>query len=269
MQSMELPLVLFTILSQTAIGMVFMSAVRAMAGPHEEQTRNEWLLIIVLMGLGLMASLFHLGLPLEAYRALAHLKKAWLSREVLAAGTFMALICAIFLALVTGAGISKSVKKALLCGAVLVGLVTLWASGMTYAPPSMPAINNALPLVFFLISATILGPAFASWFAGLQSQPLLARICTTALVTGLVMRLAAPCAWLSGGEIMRLSGLYWFASPLYWINILVMLICLATLWKNRAIPAWLPVLALVGELAGRATFFANTVHTAVNMGNLY
>lgn len=269
MQSMELPLVLFTILSQTAIGMVFMNAVRVMAGQHEEQTRNEWLLIIVLMGLGLTASLFHLGLPLEAYRALAHLKKAWLSREALAAGTFMALVSAIFLALITGDLISKTIKKALLWAAVLLGLITIWTSGMTYAPPSMPAINNVLPLVFFLISATILGPAFASWFAGLENQPLLARICTTALITGLVLRLAAPWAWLSGGEIMRLSGLYWFASPLYWINILVMLICLATLWKNRTIPTWLPILVLLGELAGRATFFANTVHTAVNMGNLY
>lgn len=137
---------------------------------------------------------------------------------------------------------------------------------MTYAPPAFPALNNALPTVFFLITAVVMGAGFASWFAGGGSQPLLARIFTTALVTGLVVRLAVPCIWLSGSEVMRQSGLAWLGSPLYWAGIAAMAACLAVLWKNRTIPTWLPILALAGELAGRAAFFADTVHTAMNMG---
>ena len=261
MQSMELPLVLFTVLSQAAVGMVLMGAVRGVAGHDRGNARNEWALILGLMGLGLAASLFHLGHPLEAYRALAHLKKAWLSREVLAAGAF--------LALAAGAAASRTGKGALLWGAVVAGLATVLASGLTYAPPALPAVNNALPTVFFLISVAVLGAGFASWFAGAGSQALLARTCTTALVTGLVVRLAVPCVWLSGGEIMRQSGLAWLGSPLYWTNIAVMAACLGVLWKNRTIPTWLPILALLGELAGRAAFFAETAHTAMNIGNLY
>ncbi|WP_342663413.1 dimethyl sulfoxide reductase anchor subunit family protein [Desulfomicrobium escambiense] len=258
---MELPLVLFTVLSQAAVGMVLMSAVRGFAGHHGGSARNEWTLVAGLMGLGIVASLFHLGHPLEAYRALAHLEKAWLSREVLAAGVFLALAA---VAAVAGIG-----KGALLWGAILAGLATVLASGMTYAPPAFPALNNALPTVFFLISAVVLGAGFASWFAAAGSQTLLARICATALVTGLVVRLAVPCVWLSGGEIMRQSGLAWLDSPLYWANIAVMAACLGVLWKNRTIPSWLPILALLGELAGRAAFFAETVHTAMNIGNPY
>ncbi len=258
MQSMELPLVLFTVLSQAAVGMVLMSAVRGFAGHEAGSARNEWMLVAGLMGLGIVASLFHLGHPLEAYRALAHLEKAWLSREVLAAG--------VFLALAAGAVVAGSGRGVLLWGAVAAGLVTVLASGMTYAPPAFPALNNALPTVFFLISAVVLGAGFASWFAGSGSQALLARICATALVTGLVVRLAVPCVWLSGGEVMRASGLAWLGSPLYWAGIAAMAACLAVLWKNRIIPAWLPILALLGELAGRAAFFADTVHTALNMG---
>lgn len=261
MQSMELPLVLFTVLSQAAVGMVLMNAVRGIAGHDGGSARNEWTLVLGLMGLGLAASLFHLGHPLEAYRALAHLKKAWLSREVLAAGAF--------LALAAGAAASRGGKGALLWGAVVAGLATVLASGLTYAPPALPALNNALPTVFFLISVVVLGAGFASWFADTGSQALLARICTTALVTGLVVRLAVPCVWLSGGEIMRQSGLAWLGSPLYWANIAIMVTCLSVLWKNRTIPAWLPILALLGELAGRAAFFAETAHTAMNIGNLY
>ncbi len=261
MQSMELPLVLFTVLSQAAVGMVLMSAVRGVAGHGSGSARNEWMLVAGLMGLGIAASLFHLGHPLEAYRALAHLEKAWLSREVLAAGAF--------LALAAGAAAVGGGRGALLWGAVAAGLATVLASGMTYAPPAFPALNNALPTVFFLISAVVLGAGFASWFAGPGSQELLARICATALVTGLVVRLAVPCVWLSGGEVMRLSGLAWLGSPLYWASIAVLAACLGVLWKNRTIPVWLPILALLGELAGRAAFFAETVHTAVNIGNLY
>lgn len=261
MQSMELPLVLFTVLSQAAVGMVLMSAVRGFAGHNAGNARKEWALISGLMGFGIAASLFHLGHPLEAYRALAHLEKAWLSREVLAAG--------IFLALAAGAAVTDGGKGALLWGALAAGLATVVASGMTYAPPAFPALNNALPTVFFLISAVVLGAGFSAWFAGPGSQELLARICATALVTGLVVRLAVPCVWLSGGEVMRQSGLAWLGSPLYWAGIAVMVACLTVLWKNRTIPAWLPVLALLGELAGRAAFFADTVHTAMNIGSPY
>jgi DMSO reductase anchor subunit len=42
--------------------------------------------------------------------------------------------------------------------------------------------------------------------------------------------------------------------------------CLGVLWKNRTIPVWLPILALAAELAGRAVFFSQTIHTAVNIG---
>lgn len=261
MQSMELPLVLFTVLSQAAVGMVLMSAVRGFARQDGSDARNEWMLVAGLMGLGIAASLFHLGHPLEAYRALAHLEKAWLSREVLAAG--------IFLALAAWAAAMGGGKGVLLWGAIVAGLATVLASGMTYAPPAFPALNNALPTVFFLITAVVMGAGFASWFAGIGSQPLLARIFTTALVTGMVVRLAVPCIWLSGSEIMRQSGLAWLGSPLYWVSIAVMAACLGVLWKNRTIPVWLPILALLGELAGRAAFFAETVHTALNIGSPY
>ena len=45
MQSMELPLVLFTVLSQAAIGLVLMNAVRLHAGPGEGTARKEWTLV--------------------------------------------------------------------------------------------------------------------------------------------------------------------------------------------------------------------------------
>jgi DMSO reductase anchor subunit len=264
MQSMETPLVLFTVFSQAAIGLTLMRVVRTTAdGAGEGDARREWGLIAGLMILGMLGSLFHLGHPLYAPTALKHLATAWLSREVLFAGMFTGVTVLAVLA----AG--RAGKPVLAWLGALLGLGVIVSAGMTYAPPALPALNNALPFTFFLISAVILGAGFGSWFAGERFAPLMARIFTTAVVVGLVMNLVAPCVWLSGGTVMRMTGQAWLGSGFYWAHVLVLAGCLGVVWKNRTLPAWLPVLALVGELAGRAGFFADTIHTAANMGGLY
>jgi len=258
MQSMELPLVVFTVLSQAAIGLTLLQAVRTASGEAAADARSPWRLAAGLMAAALAGSLFHLGHPLDAPAALKHLGTAWLSREVLFAGLF---VCAtIYAALVRGGG-------AVVWAASALGLGVILSAGMTYAPPALPALNNALPAVFFLLSAVILGSGFGSWFEG--ARPLLARIFTTSLVVALVLYLVIPCVWLSGGTVMRMSGQAWLASGFYWAHIGILAGSLAVIWRTKSIPAWLPVLALLGELAGRAGFFADTVHTAVNMGGMY
>lgn len=51
-------------------------------------------IVLVLLGLGLFASFFHLGHPERAWRAVARWRTSWLSREVLALPAFMFLIFA-------------------------------------------------------------------------------------------------------------------------------------------------------------------------------
>lgn len=263
MQSMEFPLVLFTVLSQAAIGLTMMRAVRTASGDAGVDTRKEWLTIAGLMGVGLLGSLFHLGHPLGAPTALNHLGTAWLSREVLFAGLFMGVAALAVLA--SGA----AGKPALAWLGAALGLGVILSAGMTYAPPALPALNNALPAVFFLTSAAILGAGFGSWFAGEDLEPLMTRVFTTAVIVGLVLYLVAPCVWLSGGAVMRMTGQAWLGSGYYWTHLGVLAAALAVVWKTRSIPVWLPILALLGELIGRAGFFVDTVHTAANMGGLY
>ena len=263
MQSMELPLVLFTVLSQAAIGLTMMRVVRTASGGVATDARKEWTMIASLMMVGLLGSLLHLGHPLSAPTALTHLGKAWLSREVLFSGLFMGV--ATIAVLASGMGGKASLAW---LGAIL-GLGAIASAGMTYAPPALPALNNALPTAFFLTSAVILGAGFGSWFASEALQPLMARIFTGALVVGLVLYLVIPCVWISGGTVMRMTGEAWFASGFYWAHLAILAVSLAVTWKSKRIPVWLPALVLIGELIGRAGFFADTLHTAANMGALY
>lgn len=263
MQSMEFPLVLFTVLSQAAIGLAMMRAVRTTTGHTGTDPSKEWRMIAALMIAGLIGSFFHLGHPMSAPTALAHLGKAWLSREVLFAGLFMGL--AAIAALATG--MARCTALAWIGSALGLGVIA--SAGMTYAPPALPALNNALPTAFFLTSAVVLGAGFGSWFTSEELQPLMARVFTSALIVGLALNLIAPCVWLSGGEVMRLTGEAWFGSPFYWAHIATMAAGLGIIWKTRKIPMWLPILVLLGELVGRAGFFADTIHTAANMGAMY
>jgi DMSO reductase anchor subunit len=267
MQSIELPLVVFTVLSQAAVGMALLGSLRAPTGPADgskhSAPRRQWRMIAGLMAVGMLASLLHLGHPAGAPMALNHLGTAWLSREALFAGAFAGL--AVLAAVLT----KDTALPALAWAGVLAGLGLLVSAGMTYAPPALPALNNALPTLFFLCSAAVLGAGFASWFAGAERQPMLARVLASALAVALVLTLAAPCVWLSGGEVMRMTGMAWLGSGFYWAHVAALAVALGVLWKTRTIPAWLPVLLLLGELLGRAGFFADTVHTAANLGGLY
>ncbi len=264
----ELPLVLFTVFTQMAIGLVLISAVQQWAvagGPTESKLRFEWIAALALLGVGVLASFFHLGHPLGAVRMMTNLGTAWLSREILLVGIFGALV------LVTLVGLVKNAAgKWLITATATAGLLALVAMSMTYAPPSMPAIDNYLPLVFFGLTALILGAALASYFVPADRQQALVIVLAIGLVTALVVYLVVPGMWLSGGKVMQLTGQLHLASPLYWTRIVVGLaLPLAVLAWQKRIPVWLPALLLIGEFAGRIIFFSLTVSSAANLGGLY
>ncbi len=266
MSTYETPLILFTVLTQLAVGLVFFSAVRQYAGPSGEtgKIRAEWMTAAAALLIGLVASVFHLGHPAGMVRALSNLGTAWLSREALTVGVFFALMAA-------GTVIIKDKANpgfALLTG--LIGLLVVLAMGFTYAPPSYPAVNNVLPFAFFAITAALLGSSLGAVFAPAGKRPLMTRILTTSLVVGLVVYLIVPCVWLSGGEVLQMTGQAWLSSPLYWGRIIVGLaLPLVVIGAMKDTPSWLWALVLAGELMGRAVFFASTVHSAVNMGGIY
>jgi len=78
----ELPLVAFTLLIQMAVGMATISL---FSGPL---SMPLLIALGVLIGSGGLISILHLGSPLKAWRAVFHLKKSWLSREILMFGMF-------------------------------------------------------------------------------------------------------------------------------------------------------------------------------------
>ena len=267
MNNYETSLILFTVLSQLSIGMVAVCAVRQLAGPdpqsEKEKIRTEWLVAGGALLTGMIASVFHLGHPGGMVRTLSNLGSAWLSREALSVGLFLVLLAVV-------AVMRGKAGRGLIVFTAFVGLLAVYSMGMTYSPPSFPAVNNVLPFVFYLTTAALLGSSVGVIFAPESKKPLVGSILTVSLIVGLVVYLVVPCIWLSGGEIMKQTGQAWIASPLYWGRIIVGLaLPLAVIWTTKKTPDWLWVAILVGELMGRAVFFAGTVHSATNIGGVY
>ncbi|HAE59872.1 MAG TPA: hypothetical protein DCG54_10310 [Anaerolineae bacterium] len=88
----EAPLVAFTLLTQMSAGMtvasLFFQPFDTASPVRAGSSTFNLLTIGVLLGLGGLISFLHLGAKKNAWRALMHLKKSWLSREILMAGLF-------------------------------------------------------------------------------------------------------------------------------------------------------------------------------------
>ncbi|MEK6236351.1 MAG: dimethyl sulfoxide reductase anchor subunit [Planctomycetales bacterium] len=118
---------------------------------------------LLLGGLGLAASIFHLGRPLHAYRALLGLRTSWLSREILAFGVFAAAATAYVGAASldwfggSSWAVSASQQAALGAGAALAGLAAIFCSVMVYVATRRPTWTFLPTAAKFLLTAGILG----------------------------------------------------------------------------------------------------------------
>jgi anaerobic dimethyl sulfoxide reductase subunit B len=143
--STELPLVIFTLCGQMAAGMaIFLLFGGPLSIPMLAMLGG-------LIGLSGLASLLHLGAPLNAWRALNHLKKSWLSREILMFGLFgMSWLVALALP-----GMGK--LPLALCG---IGLV--YSMAQVYRFKAAPAWNTWRTPAAFFLSALVLGRGFTA-----------------------------------------------------------------------------------------------------------
>ncbi len=121
--------------------------------------------ILAVTGLALSASIFHLGRPLHAYKALRMWRRSWLSREVLFF-TLFSLLGAAYAALLLSSNTFRfPVPEAirLLFGGLvaLSGMAGIHASAKIYMVPARPAWNTPRTPLRFFLTGFILGPLFS------------------------------------------------------------------------------------------------------------
>jgi DMSO reductase iron-sulfur subunit len=121
--------------------------------------------LLTVTGLALSASVFHLGRPLYAYKALRMWRRSWLSREVLLF-TLFSFVGAAYAASLLAANylhmVIPPVVRWVVGGLVsFLGMAGVYASAKIYMVPARPAWNTARTPLRFFLTGFILGPLFS------------------------------------------------------------------------------------------------------------
>ena len=163
MNTQEWALITYTILAQMSVGAFLVLAVVhyfvvRKAGVQEADRMSDRVLvaIIVTLGLGMLASLFHLGNPLNAYKAVINIATSWLSREILA-GVIFAVLGVIYVALQwfkVGPAVLRTVIALL---TALVGIVFVFCQAQIYMIQEQPSWNTMATPITFYVTALLLG----------------------------------------------------------------------------------------------------------------
>ncbi len=181
MNTKEWALIAFTILTEMSVGAFLVLGavhffVNRKAGLKEADRMSDRVLvaIIVTLGLGMLASLFHLGNPLNAPKAVTNIATSWLSREILLGVTFAVLGLA-FVAMQWFKIGSAGLRNVIAVITALVGVVLIYAQAQAYMLAAQPAWNTfATPITFYvttlLLGVLAIGAALVTNYAIVQRR---------------------------------------------------------------------------------------------------
>ncbi|MBE0409586.1 MAG: dimethyl sulfoxide reductase anchor subunit [Anaerolineales bacterium] len=159
----EWSLIIFTILAQMSVGafvalVIVHFFVTRKAGVTEADRMSDRALLAIgpVLILGLLASLFHLGTPLQAYLAVSNLGTSWLSREILF-GVLFALGGFIFAIMQWRKFGSLIIRRIMALITAVLGLALVYSMSQVYMLETQPAWNTLATPISFFVSTFLLG----------------------------------------------------------------------------------------------------------------
>ena len=280
MFSEEWPLLLFTLFTQLAVGSyIFFVAIRTCNKIDKtvciRMTKMGMTLVGPVMLIALVLSVFHLGTPFGAYRAILNLDSSWLSREILFAGLFFALWIVGFL-------LERAGKWSQALGWVnsIVGLGAIYSMASIYAFSIMPAWSNLNTYLAFFGTTIVFGATSASLLILMNKEEKSESVMNVLKVTGIIGGLAIVLQLIylpiySSGLTMEgtagmesatlIASNYVFPTIIRWVlsiagvGILVYALFRKTKGSYLNFVYAALTLVIIGEFMGRYLFYATGV----------
>ena len=222
MNIQEWALITFTILTQMSVGAFLVLGVvhffvSRKAGEAEADRMSDRVLvaIIVTLGLGMLASLFHLGNPLNAPKAVTNFATSWLSREILL-GVIFAVIGLVYVALQWFKFGSAGLRNVVRWIAALVGVILVYAQAHVYMLSTQPSWNTFFtPITFYtttlLLGVLAVGAALVVNYAYIQRKSPECADTQCELLQGVIRWIAVASILLLGIELVLI--------PIYLVNL--------------------------------------------------
>ncbi|WP_052343690.1 dimethyl sulfoxide reductase anchor subunit family protein [Bacillus massiliigorillae] len=263
----SMTLVVFTILSQLAIG-AFMAFFILDAIKQKVSKKTSLITLGIIIAISIVAvivSVFHLGHPFAAYRAILNLGQSWLTREILFFPGFI-----LFVILYTFFAKTKGSKQILGTITSLLGAVTIFCTAMIYTIPSMPAWNNGTTMAAFFVTALLLGPVLVQMLVSVLDGKYVDFTAYTlgAAVVAILLNVI-NLTILKGGfpEAVETFTLL-TASPLFWVKLVLIVVgCGIALiglmnrkYKSTPLVAVILGCFFIAEFVGRMLFYSTGVH---------
>lgn len=277
----EWPLMIFTVLGQCVAGGFIVLALALMKG---ELSREQQRLVVlsmfglwVLMGLGFIASILHLGSPLRAFNSLNRIGASSLSNEIASGSVFFA-VGGIGWLLAAINKLPQSLRNLWLVLTMVLGVFFVWMMVRVYNTiDTVPTWYSVwTPMSFFLtmfIGGPLLGylllrvAGIYGWAMRLLPVVSLVALLVSAMV---VVMQGSELATIHSSIVQASALVPAYGSLMAWrlVALTLGLVCwVAPQLKGRQ-PA-LPLLSLafvlvvVGELIGRGVFYG--LHMTVGM----
>lgn len=261
-------LIIFTILTQLAVGSFITLWLYDRRRKNEVSQNTGFLvtmLILIITGASLVVSLFHLGQPLHAYKAILNVGESWLSREIILFALFFGAVV-----ISTFAWKDDNPKSRNTIGLIgsIIGLAGIFSQGMIYIVPAVPAWNSIFTLVFFYITAALLGPLFVGTIL-VSKKELNVDFSKISLAT-IVIAIVALGVYLStlfaGLEQAVFTANLIFFSSLFWIRVALLIVPLVLLGfairrqsVNMTTYSLLFVLLITSEVIGRTLYYTTAI----------
>lgn len=274
----EWPLMVFTVFGQVAVGGLLVLSFALLSGKVEEIDKTSitksLFFVWVLLGIGFLASTFHLGSPLRGINALNRIGSSGLSTEVACGIAFFALGGLYWLLAVMGK-LPAGLKAIWLAVVMILGVVFVYSMVNAYKINTVPTWDNCYTTVNFFMTMLIGGAVLGY----LLKRPVcecgggvLALIALAAFVVSIMSNLmqSSELATISSASISAtaLSPDFGMLMALRVLLVAIGLILwIAPMLKGKATGCGLTFIALLfvlaGELVGRGVFYG--LHMTVGM----
>lgn len=274
----EWPLVLFTVLGQCVAGALIVSGagwLTAKETATKQRIVRGMFFLWVVMGIGFLASVMHLGSPLRALNSLNRVGESALSTEIACGSLFFAVGGFWWLVAFIGK-MPAALGKIWLLVSMILGVVFVWAMTNVYQIDTVPTWYNGYTTVAFFMTMLLAGPLFAALLlravsVSFNATPFASLSVLALLISAAVIALQGLSLGLIHSSVQQANALVPdYGSLQVWRIVLLAAglgcwICPLIRRKDPHIAglALGLVLVLVGEFIGRGLFYG--LHMTVGM----
>lgn len=248
----ELPLVFFTVFTQSAVGAFILLLIGGILGQIDRQRMAVGLFsAMCLFGVGVLLGIFHVGHPFRALNMLLRVGHSPMSNEIVLSAVFATLGGLGSLGLLLNRG-SASLCKGLVWQAAVVGVGFIFAIPQIYQLPTVVTWRTSYTTVMMILTPMIGGGILAGLF-GLRLGLLVSVL---AILVSFCLRPGYILTLMDADGVLTAAQSSWFTAQVVLLAVgIVGVVAWVRLKTNVAVLATTSLVVIAAELVGRIAFY--------------